>query len=190
MFPLETDRLRLRRLELRDAPSVRTYAGDWDVARYLADVPYPYPHRLAENWICLTQEKLRGGGDYTLAVALRADNALIGTVQVKTGNYAKGAEVGYWIGRPYWCRGYATEAVSRMVLFAFNRMGVHRVWAATLVDNAPSQRVLEKVGMHSLGIEDYDFPARGGIKKVNAFALTREEAKQDDERLGAAVTRI
>jgi hypothetical protein len=41
-----------------------------------------------------------------------------------------------------------------------------------------------------LGIEDYDFPARGGIKKVNAFALTREEAKQDDERLGAAVTRI
>ena len=190
MFPMETERLRLRRLEIHDAAAVRTYAGDWDVVRYLADVPYPYPHRLAERWIRLTQDKLRAGGDYTLAVALRSDDALIGTVQVKTGNYAKGAEIGYWLGRPFWGRGYATEAVSRLMLFAFNRMGLHRVWAAALVDNTPSHRVLTKVGMRPLGIEDYDFPARGGIKKVNVFALTREQAAEDGERLGAAVTRI
>lgn len=190
LFPLETERLRLRGLEVKDAPKVRSYAGDWDVARFLADVPYPYPEGLAERWIRMTRDKLRQGDDYTLAVARPADDALMGTVQLKIGDYAKGAEVGYWLGRPYWGQGYATEAVRRLVLLAFNRLGLHRVWAAALVENRASERVLEKAGMRSQGVGEYNFPARGGMRQVNYFALTREEAERDSTRLGAVISRL
>ena len=190
MIPMETARLRLRRLELRDAVAVQAYAGDWDVVRYLADVPYPYPAGFAERWIASTHGKIRSGTDFSFAIARKDVDDLIGTVQLKIDDRTDGGEVGYWLGRPFWGQGYATEAVNRMVVFAFNRVGLHRVWAAALLDNRASERVLEKVGLHNQGLGTYDFPARGGIKQVTIFALTREEAAEGPAALSAAVTRV
>ena len=174
--PLETERLLLRRLETRDAVAVQSYAGDWDVVRFLADVPYPYPDGLAERWIKTTHPKVRAGTDYTLAAARRDDDGLIGTIQLKLDGAAAGGEIGYWFGRPFWGQGYATESVRRIVAFAFDGLALERVWAAAMPDNAASLRVLEKAGLKAEGVGDYDFPARGGIKRVAFHGLARDDA--------------
>ncbi len=188
-FPLETDRLSLRCLEPADAGAVESYAADRAVARHLANVPYPYPVGLAAAWIEESRRNIGRGDDYALAVTARGRGALVGTVHLKVPDYREGGEIGYWIGRPFWGRGYATEAVRTVVVFAFNRLGLHRVWAAVRPDNPASARVVEKAGLEPAGTGDYDFPAQGGRKPVVFYALTRSAAATAPA-LGAVISRV
>jgi 8-oxo-dGTP diphosphatase len=107
------------------------------------------------------------------AVERREDGAFLGCcgVAVEAGG---AAEVGYWIGRPFWGRGYATEALGAVVDLAFDRLGVDRVRASAMPANRASIRVQEKLGFSFVGEAEEPAPARGGPVKVEVRALTRE----------------
>jgi len=183
--PLVSERLTLRRLDAGDAEMIARLVDDWDIIKNLSDAPYPYPHGLAQRWIQSTQRGIDERQDFALAIAPRNMDQPIGAVLLRQsqaeppviGGEARptvnSAEIGYWIGRAYWGQGFAPEAVTRICRFGFDELGLDRIWGAVLTDNTASCRVLERCGFARLGEAEYDFPARGGIRRVYLYALER-----------------
>lgn len=147
---LRTDRLTLRGFVPEDAPEVQRLVGARQVARTLP-VPHPYEDGMAEEWIASHRSAFEGGRHVSLAVTLRKHGALIGCITLDLNARDENAELGYWIGAPYWGRGYATEAVNEMLCYGFEELGLHRVHASHLGNNPASGKVLQKVGMSHEG---------------------------------------
>ena len=146
--PLESERLLLRPLRLEDAADIQRMAGEWEVARYTANIPHPYEAGMAEAWI----KSHRDDFEIVFAIERRQDGALVGCIGVEPDATTREAEFGYWIGRPYWGAGYATEALSALVDHVFATADVDRVRAAAMPDNRASIRVQEKVGFRYVGV--------------------------------------
>ncbi len=171
--PLDSARLRLRPLRTGDAGELQRLAGDWEVARFLARVPHPYGVDDAEAFIAHARRSLKAGSEIALAVERRADGALVGCVGIELAVHRRAGSLGYWIGRPHWGHGFAREAALRMVDFAFGELRLQRLDATVLRHNRASIRVLEAIGFAFDRVDEVDFPARGGPKPVNLYALLR-----------------
>lgn len=147
---LETDRLLLRRPAMEDADSIfEEYAQDAEVTRYLTW----RPNRTVEE----TQQFLRiclaaweEGKLFQWVILRKEDDQLLGMIGFRVDGHK--LELGYVLARPYWGRGYMTEAVQAVVDSVLQQDAVYRVWAVCDVENQASARVLEKVGMQREGI--------------------------------------
>jgi 8-oxo-dGTP diphosphatase len=166
---IETPRLALRPLRLEDAADIQRMAGEWEVARYTANIPHPYKSGMAEAWI----KTHRDDFEIVFAIERREDSALVGCIGVEPDRAVREAEFGYWIGMPYWGAGYATEALSALVDHVFATSDVDRARAAAMPDNRASIRVQEKVGFRYVGVKFQPAPARGGAIGVQVRALDR-----------------
>ena len=87
----------------------------------------------------------------TFAVERRDDGALVGAVSLRVEREHARAELGYWIGVPYWNSGYGTEAARATVAYGFRELGVDRIFAYHFSVNPASGRVLPKIGMQHEG---------------------------------------
>jgi len=108
-----------------------------------------YRHRLK-----LANAEARAGLGYTLHILRRGDHQLIGAVtlsQIRRG-VAQMGTLGYWIGEPYAAQGYMSEALNLVIGFAFRDLGLHRLEAACLPTNQPSQRLLRRVAFREEGL--------------------------------------
>jgi 8-oxo-dGTP diphosphatase len=171
---LETAELDLRPLRVEDAPAIHALVGAWQVARWTANIPHPYQPGMAEAWIAENQGECERGESLVFAIERRADRAFIGAIGLGFDMAANAAEAGYWIGMPYWGRGYATEALRGLLRLAFGRLGLARVMASAMVDNHASMRVQEKAGLVHTGDGEIHAPARGGSFAGRHRAITRE----------------
>ena len=161
---METARLTLRPLTLDDAPAVQTLAGAYEVALNTLLVPHPYPDGAAEEWISQNHPHI-------FAID---DGQLVGTI----GLMMKGdelAELGYWIGVPFWNRGYASEAASEMLRYGFEECGLHRIFAAHFARNPSSGRVLQKIGMRFEGTLRQHVKKWGEHLDVHHYGILRED---------------
>ncbi|MFP4104524.1 MAG: GNAT family N-acetyltransferase [Phycisphaerae bacterium] len=147
---LETERLILRPFTLDDASDVQAMAGDRKVADMTFNIPHPYLLEVAEQWIA-THEAGYRAGDATFAITLRETGRLIGAVGLRKDEEPDVAELGYWIGVPFWGNGYCTEAAGAVVSFGFTSLGYTKLFATHLVGNPASGRVMQKIGMHRTG---------------------------------------
>lgn len=171
---LHAGRLILRPFRTDDAPQVQAHAGNWKVARMTARIPHPYPDGMAEAWIA-GHDALRASGD-GLALAIEHAGTPIGAIGLErkqSGVY----ELGYWLGEPWWGRGFATEAARRMVRFAFRGLDAARLVANYHADNNASGRVLEKCGFRYIGDGSSWSASRGREMPVRRLALCRAEAE-------------
>jgi RimJ/RimL family protein N-acetyltransferase len=145
---LTTGRLSLRPPHPDDARAIYDgYARDPDVARYVIW----RPHASIDDTCDFLESFVAAGerdGDHPWIIAL-ADGTLIGAMHLRA--QPPRAELGFNIAKPYWNRGYATEAVRAVTDFAFTLPGIERVQAVCHVDNAASARVLHKAGMRREG---------------------------------------
>jgi RimJ/RimL family protein N-acetyltransferase len=148
---LTTERLRLRPLTLADAPEVQRLAGERDIAATTASIPHPYPDGAAEAWIETQPGRFARGAGVAFAVTRRADGALLGVVGLEINSPMQRAELGYWIGKPYWGVGYGTEAAAAVVRFGLSDLGLRRVFAYHFSANPASGRVMQKIGMRHEG---------------------------------------
>lgn len=140
---LATKRLILRPFRLSDAPVVERLAGEFDVAKMLDVVPYPYPEGEAARWIGTHDQGRDDGTDYPFAI--EHENALVGSVGLHRESDGL-FHLGYWIGMPYWGKGIATEAARGALLFAFDELGEREVKSGHYADNHASGRVMTKLG--------------------------------------------
>jgi RimJ/RimL family protein N-acetyltransferase len=144
---LETPRLLLRPFSLCDAPAVQTLAGAREVAAVTIHVPHPYEDGMAEAWIATHQSQWDEGRGANFAIVRREDGVLMGTMGLGIEPRFRHADLGYWLGVPFWKCGYATEAARAVVGFGFDTLNLHRVHASHFACNPASGRVMEKIGM-------------------------------------------
>jgi [ribosomal protein S5]-alanine N-acetyltransferase len=140
---IETERLVLRPFRLEDSDEVQRLAGAREIAAGTLEIPHPYPEGAAEEWIS-GQER---GDSITFAIERVEDGALVGAVSLRLEREHERAELGYWIGVPYWGNGYATEASAAAVRHGFTALGLNRIYAFHFATNPASGRVLQKIGM-------------------------------------------
>ena len=176
---LETPRLRLRPLNLSDAPRIQVLAGDEDVARTTSRIPHPYPEGAAREWI----EAPRMEEHTPFAIAERATDDLIGGIGFSLQEGGLIAEIGFWVGKPYWNQGFCTEAAREIVRYCFEDLGVNRVHAGHFAGNGASGRVQEKIGMRREGWQRWGVSRFGEMKDLVLYGMTRPdwlEAKAAD----------
>ena len=147
---LNTQRLTLRPFTLDDAPVVQRLAGDREVASTTFNVPHPYEEGAAEAWIGTHAADWKARSMLVLAVTVQGDD-LIGAISLHLSFPHRRAELGYWIGVPYWNRGYATEAGRALLDYGFDELGLNRIDAHYIMRNPASGRVMEKLGMKPEG---------------------------------------
>lgn len=149
---IETQRLTLRVPAKADVERVAAFCVDHDVARMTTRMPSPYTRAHAEDFVvrCGTQDRAR---DNTFAIEL-AEEGLIGVLGMFT-TAEDQVELGYWIGRPYWGRGYASEATKAALDWARATWRKRYVVAGHFADNEASGRVLVKAGFLYTGVVEH-----------------------------------
>ena len=147
---LHTERLILRSFTLEDAADVKRLTSDPDVASTTDVMERPSEDETAEEWIQWCHKEFEKGTVANFAVTLRIDGTLIGTVGLVFRIHLpyNDASLGYWIGKPYWNCGYATEAAEAMVAYGFREHDIDLIFADYDKRNPASGRVMQKIGMH------------------------------------------
>jgi [ribosomal protein S5]-alanine N-acetyltransferase len=145
--PLSTGRLSLVALGLEHAPSIFAYASDPEISRLVA---WPR-HENIETSRRFTAQVMVGyaeGGHYEWGVVRRNDRAFVGTCGFGQIDFARGVgDINYVLAKPYWGKGYATEAAAAVIQFGFTQLGLRVIEANALPENAASLRVMAKLGL-------------------------------------------
>jgi RimJ/RimL family protein N-acetyltransferase len=150
MITLENQPVLLRELCPEDAIPLAVLANNKKIFDNVRDFfPYPYTEKDAEDFIgyCQQENPVR-----TFAVIYEQSLAGVIGLVLQSDVYRKTAEIGYWIGEPFWNRGIATRAVNLMVGYAFDRLDLIRLHTGVFDYNKASQRVLEKCAFKLEGI--------------------------------------
>ncbi len=172
---LETRRLQLRPFVIADAPVVHCLAGDRDIARTTQNIPHPYEPGMAESWIATHPDRWAAERAMMCAVVKRDDRQLVGAVGLQIDRAHQHAELGYWIGRPYWGNGYATEAAHSLVGFGFTTLRLHRILARHFSVNPASGRVMQKIGMRPEGVLRHHVLKWGEFHDVVVYGMLAGE---------------
>ncbi len=172
---LTTDRLRLRAFLVTDAEAVAALAGHEAVARDTLNIPHPYDPADAEEWIASHPGQFARRDAVTYAVTRLEDGALVGAVGLILDGENDAAELGYWIGRDHWGKGYATEAARAVVGWAFRSLDVHRIHASHFPRNPASGQVLRKLGMTHEGTLRQHVKKWGEYLDLERYGVLRGE---------------
>lgn len=169
----QTARLRLRSFLPDHAPLVQLLAGERRVAETTAAIPHPYPPGAAMQWIDTHAAAWAAKTELSCAIVRLADDALVGAVGLRLDVQQRAAELGYWIGLPYWGSGYATEAARAMLELAFTDLKLTRVQAHYLLRNPASGRVLHKIGLREE--QRKSATVRDAVQEIAVCAISRAQ---------------
>lgn len=178
---LETRRLILRPFAASDAADVQRLAGDREIADTTLNIPHPYEDGMAEEWIATHRPRFEEGKLCNFAITLRDSGDLIGAMGLVITRRFDHAELGYWMGKPYWGKGFCTEAGRAVIEYGFTHLGLHRIHASYMARNPASGRVMRKLGMKQEGV------LRGHVKKWDKyedlilFAIVKPEWEQQSK---------
>lgn len=172
---LETERLTLRLLEPGDATLIEQLAGAPEIARTTLHVPHPYPEGGGASFVAATREAAATGKSFTFAMLRKEDGQLLGVMGLGVSKAHQSAELGYWVGHPFWGQGYATEAARRVMAFGFEELGLNRVWAAFMMHNPASGKVMQKIGMQYEGTRRQDVLKWGQFYDLGLYGILRSE---------------
>ena len=176
----ETERLVLRPWRVNDANSLYEYAKDpqvgpiagWPVHKSVAD-----SREIIETVL---------SAPYTYAVCLKEDDQAIGSIGLMIGEKSNiglsnnEAEIGYWIGVPFWGRGLIPEAVRELMRYAFNELGIKKLWCGYFDGNEKSKRVQEKCGFqYQYTIKDKEWPLMNDVRTEHITGITEKQWRID-----------
>lgn len=137
-------------------------------------IPHPYEDRVAEEWIGTHVTNWEAQKRLSLAITTEEDG-LVGAVGFALDLPNGRAELGYWIGVPFWNRGYATEAGKAVLEFGFGALGLNRIDAHYFGDNHASGKVMEKLGMKPEGVLRQHIVKWGVAEDVVLYAILASE---------------
>lgn len=165
---LHTDRLTLRPFRLGDASAFVALAGDPAVARMTSDIPHPLHVWQCRRWLRQARGEVR--------FAIERHEELIGGVGYFCHRQRIG-ELGFWLGRPFWGEGFATEAARAVVRYAFTDGRLTALTSANFIDNPASARTLSKLAFAANGRMRTMSVARGHEVDGTTWQLDRETAQ-------------
>lgn len=162
-------------LQLRHAAAIQQLASSAEVAA-TTRIPHPYPDHGAEEFLKIVDQQRHDGTGY--AFAIEDSGTLVGVCGLHEIDGDTAGELGYWIGRPYWGRGYASFGVKMLLEFAFHNLRLRQVRAVVLQQNPASRRVLEKNGFRATA----ERPNTDPWLKVGNATVVDYEITADDWR--------
>ncbi len=171
---LETERLRLRPFTFDDEAAVFALASDPEIACFVRFEAHRTPAE-TRAFLELAQRHYHRSDPFSWAIVRREDGRLIGSCGFVSQAGERGsAEIGYWLGKPYWGNGYAVEAAQALVRFGFEQMGLERVEAKCFLENQAGQRVIEKLGMKLEGTDRSEM-IKGAYPELALYSIARHE---------------
>lgn len=147
---MSNDDVRLRELSEEDIPLLAKYANNVKVSINLRDgFPHPYTIDDAKKFVKMVKAQ-----NPVTFFAIEYNGEYVGNISLSVGTdvYRKSAEIGYFIGEPFWNKGIVTKAVNLIVDFGFSHLDIVRIHTGIYEYNKPSQRVMEKCGFKKEGI--------------------------------------
>ena len=148
MDSIQTNRLIIKPPEPVDVEALVALVNNWEVVKWLVDVPYPFNKSNSIKFVEKSKQNLEMGSQYNCLIFLQ--DYLVGGIGLdlqENDIY----ELGYWVGEEHWGQGIATEASRAMLSFGFNELKQTRIEACYLDGNDASARVLKKLGFVNLG---------------------------------------
>ncbi len=147
-FPiLPTSRLSLEEVRTSDIPAIIEYAGAAEVAQTTLNMPHPYAEKDAIFWINKARQGFHAEDHYIFGIRLAATDEFMGGIGLIVNKRFNKAEIGYWIGVPFWNQGYMTEATGAVLRFGFEELGLNKIYAQFLAENPASGKIMIKNGM-------------------------------------------
>ncbi len=166
---LTTERFILSSFTVEDAAALTELADDFEIADTMISLPHPFPPSYAREWITAS-------GPATFAVHERTTNRLAGCAELRDIEADHNqAELSFWIGRPFWGRGYASEAVAAVIRHGFDSLGLNRIYAHHMSRNPASGRVLQKLGMQQEGLMRQRVCKWGQYEDVYLYAILQSD---------------
>jgi ribosomal-protein-alanine N-acetyltransferase len=168
---LETTRLRLRPFNDADIAELVPLIGAREVAATTLRIAHPYTEQEARDFLA----RSHGDDEVRLAVTQRHGEQLCGGIGLRLALEHQHAELGYWIGVPYWGQGYATEAARELLRYGFEDLGLHRIFASHFKHNLASGRILVKLGMRYEGCQREHLLKWDQFVDSELYAILRRE---------------
>ncbi|MFD1778610.1 GNAT family N-acetyltransferase [Fredinandcohnia salidurans] len=174
MFPiLETERLRLREIVHSDAQAIFTCFSNNDVTRYYGQEPLTEVEQ-AEQFVEFFAKNYKEKRGIRWGIELKETKEPIGTIGFNAWSPKhKRAEIGYELQPQYWRKGYATEAVKKVISYGFDDLGLTRIGAVVFLENASSNELLIKLGFEKEGILRNYMYQNGVVHDTNVYSLVK-----------------
>ena len=177
LVEIETARLALGPATESDIPELVPLIGVREIAATTLRIPHPYEEKHAREFFATVPKE----NELRIAIRLRGTGRLCGGIGLHPEMQHPRAELGYWIGVPFWGNGYATEAAKAVVRYGFEHFKFNRIYAAHFLGNDASGKVLQKIGMQ------YEGRMRQALWKLDSFidveryAILREDMTRKRE---------
>jgi RimJ/RimL family protein N-acetyltransferase len=168
---LETARLILGGYCESDIPDLVSLIGAREVAATTSRIPHPYGEEQAREFLAGAARE----NEHGFAIRLRSNGGLVGGIGLLPDIEQRRAELGYWIGVPFWGNGYATEAAREVVRYGFEKLKLNRIFATHFRGNEASGRVLQKIGMRYEGRMRQAAFRWDRFLDLELYAIVREE---------------
>lgn len=178
---LYTPRLVLRTYTFHDIPDLIPLIGAKQVAATTLRIPHPYTQKDAEDLVAQAQDS----DGVRLAVRLRDSATFVGGVGLRLELDHHRAELGYWIGVPYWGNGYASEAAQALVRYAFDELKVNRLYASHVPNNPASGKILLRLGMKREGYLRGHILKWGEYQDLVLYGMVKEDVQSHVSKPGA-----
>jgi len=182
MPTLTSERLLLRPHTLADALDVQRFAGDIEIAKTTLNIPHPYEDGLAEAWIETHQDAWENASLLALAITEVNTNEFIGGIGLVLHLQHDKANLGYWIGKPHWGKGYATEAARMLIHYGFTELNLNRIEADYFSKNEASGRVMQKLGMNPEGFSKQAYKKWEGYIDIERYAILKRDYESSKVR--------
>jgi RimJ/RimL family protein N-acetyltransferase len=167
-------RLVLRPFSPSDASVIKELLAQAEIASTTLNIPHPYEEGMAEAWIATHEPGWQGGEMASFAITERSEG-LVGAIALTIEKKHQRGEVGYWIGIPFWGRGYATEALSAIISFGFTQLNLNRIHASHFTRNPASGRVMLKAKMRFEGCLRQHVIKWGQFEDIATYSILRSE---------------
>lgn len=171
------NKVTLRNLEMSDKYRLAELMNNKNIWDNLRDrLPFPYTVSDAEFFINLTQNDV---SNENFAIEYNKEFCGVIGLILQNGVYRKSAEIGYWIGEPYWGKGIATKAVRIITKYGFENFDLTRIYAGVFEHNAGSMKVMEKNGYKKEAIFKKAIIKNDKILDEHRYSILKEDFKTD-----------
>ncbi|HEY6978063.1 MAG TPA: GNAT family protein [Chitinophagaceae bacterium] len=176
IFPeLITKRLKLRRIQLSDVPSLLKYVNNKKISDQILNIPFPYQEEDAIYRLNFIIQGFQNKDRYVFAITLKDENELIGEIGLHIEKDNNNAQFGYWVAEPFWGKGIATEATAAILKFGFEKLNLHKIYATHYPGNKASGKVmLNNKMIKEAELKDH-YKINNRYRSVIQYRLTKQE---------------
>ena len=177
-FEIKTSQLLLNLPTEKDLVDFLAQINSTDeYSKNLFNIPYPFPKENALKWLQNCAIGIESGETIRFAIREKEVGKLIGTIGLHLNKEHQKAELGYWLGKNFWRKGYLTEALKAVLEFGFKELNLNKIYATHFLFNPNSGKVMLKAGMKFEGLQKQEYLQHGEFLDVNRYSLLKQDFK-------------